>query len=89
RQQGYLNKECLSGLRGIFERDLYRDNVISFRNGCELRVPFLDHSLIEHALTIPEHYKVSEEYRKLVLRNAAEKLGVPEKVAWRNKTAAQ
>jgi diphthine-ammonia ligase len=89
RQQGYLNKECLSGLRGIFERDLYRDNVISFRNGCELRVPFLDEDLIEHALTIPEEYKVKDEYRKFVLRKAAEKLGVPEKVAWRGKTAAQ
>ena len=89
RQQGYLNKECLSGLRGIFERDLYRDNVISFRNGRELRLPFLDHDLIEHALTIPEEYKVKDDYRKYVLRKAAEKLGVPEKVAWRGKTAAQ
>lgn len=89
RQQGYLNKECLSGLRRIFEGDLYRDNVISFRNGYELRLPFLDHNLIEHALTIPEDYKVKEEYRKYVLRKAAEKLGVPEKVAWRKKTAAQ
>ena len=89
RQQGYLNKECLSGLRGIFERDLYRDNVVSFRNGREIRLPFLDHDLIEHALTIPENYKVKEEYRKYVLRKAAEKLGVPEKVAWRGKTAAQ
>ena len=89
RQQGYLNRECLSGLRSIFERDLYRDNVISFRNGRELRLPFLDHDLIEHALTIPEEYKVKEDYRKYVLRKAAEKLGVPEKVAWRGKTAAQ
>ncbi|MFB6115176.1 MAG: diphthine--ammonia ligase [Candidatus Nanohalobium sp.] len=89
RQQGYLNKECLSGLRSIFERDLYRDNVISFRNGREIRLPFLDHELIEHALTIPEEYKVKEDYRKYVLRKAAEKLGVPEKVAWRGKTAAQ
>lgn len=89
RQQGYLNRECLSGLRGIFERDLYRDNVISFRNGCELRVPFLDHKLIEHALTIPEDYKVRDDYRKYVLRKTAEKLGVPEKVVWRGKTAAQ
>ncbi|QKQ97951.1 diphthine--ammonia ligase [Candidatus Nanohaloarchaea archaeon] len=89
RQQGYLNKECLSGLRSIFERDLYRDNVISFRNGREIRLPFLDHDLIEHALTIPEDYKVKDEYRKYVLRRAAEKLGVPEKVAWRGKTAAQ
>ena len=89
RQQGYLNKECLSGLRGMFEQDLYRDNVISFRHGYELRVPFLDHELIEHALTIPEEYKVKEDYRKYVLRLAAEKIGVPEKVAWRGKTAAQ
>lgn len=89
RQQGYLNKECLSGLRRIFEGDLYRDNVISFRNGYEIRLPFLDHELIRHALTIPEDYKVNEEYRKYVLRKAAEKLGVPEKVAWRKKTAAQ
>ena len=89
RQQGYLNKECLSGLRRIFEGDLYRDNVISFRNGYEIRLPFLDHDLIEHALTIPEDYKFREEYRKYVLRKAAEKLGVPEKVAWRKKTAAQ
>jgi len=89
RQQGYLNKECLSGLRGLFERDLYRDNVISFRNEREIRLPFLDHELVEHALTIPEEYKVKDEYRKYVLRKAAEKLGVPEKVAWRPKTAAQ
>ncbi|MFB6158091.1 MAG: diphthine--ammonia ligase, partial [Candidatus Nanohalobium sp.] len=89
RQQGYLNKECLSGLRSLFENDLYRDNVISFTNGREIRLPFLDHDLIEHALTIPEEYKVKDEYRKYVLRKAAEKLGVPEKVAWRGKTAAQ
>ncbi len=89
RQQGYLNKECLSGLRSIYHRDLYRDNVISFRNGYELRVPFLDEKLIEHALTIPEEYKVKKGYRKYVLRLAAEKLGLPEEVVWRKKTAAQ
>lgn len=89
RHQGYLNKECLSGLRSLFENDLYRDNVVSFRNGYELRAPFLDRDLIEHALMIPEEYKVKDDYRKYVLRLAAEKLGVPEDVAWRGKTAAQ
>lgn len=89
RQQGYLNRECLSGLRGMYEQDLYRDNVVSFRNGYELRVPFLDHDLVRHALTIPAEYKQEDGYRKYVLRKAAEKLGVPEKVAWRKKTAAQ
>lgn len=89
RQQGYLNKECLSGLRNIWHRDLYRDDVVSMRNGYELRVPFLDSGLVEHALEIPEELKVRDEHRKYVLRMAAEKLGVPEEVAWRKKTAAQ
>lgn len=89
RQQGYLNKECLSDLRGIFHEDLYRDNVISFRNSRELRLPFLDEDLVRHALKIPEELKRNNEYKKLVLRKAAEKLGVPESVAWRKKVAAQ
>jgi diphthine-ammonia ligase len=89
RQQGYLNRECLSDLRSIFHVDLYRDNVISFRNGRELRVPFLDEDLIEHALSIPAELKRKEEYRKYVLRKAAEKMGVPEDVVWRKKVAAQ
>ncbi len=88
-KENYYNQECLSGLRGLFERDLYRDDVVSMRNGLELRVPFLDQELVEHALTIPGEHKVSQDYRKYVLRLVAEKLGVPEEVAWREKTAAQ
>ncbi len=89
RMGDYENRECLSGLRSLFERDLYRDDVVAMRNGLELRVPFLDHALVEHALTLPGDYKVDDGYRKYVLRRAAEKLGVPEEVAWRGKTAAQ
>ena len=89
RQGGYLNKECLSDLRGVYHEDLYRDNVVCFRNGRELRVPFLDDELVRHALSLPEELKVGEDYRKLVLRKAAEKIGVPEEVAWRGKVAAQ
>ncbi len=89
RMGDYTNRECLSGLRSIFERDLYRDDVVAMRNGYELRVPFLDHELVEHALTIPGEFKVRDDYRKYVLRLAAEKLGVPVEVAWRKKTAAQ
>ncbi|MFB6191044.1 MAG: diphthine--ammonia ligase [Candidatus Nanohaloarchaea archaeon] len=89
QKQGALNQECLSGLRSLFHRDLYRDEVVAMRNGYELRLPFLDHELVEHALTVPGELKVSDQHRKLVLRKAAEKIGVPEKVAWRKKIAAQ
>ena len=89
RHQGYLNRECLSGLRNLYERDLYRDNVVAFRNGTELRLPFLDLDLVEHALSIPEEYKKQDGYRKYIVRKAAEKLGVPDEVVWREKTSAQ
>lgn len=89
RQQGYLNRECLSDLRRMWQDDLYRDDVLTMRNGTELRLPFLDHDLIDHALSIPADWKVRDGYRKYVLRQAAENLGVPENVAWRGKTAAQ
>lgn len=89
RMENYLNRECLSGLRSLFHEDLYRDDVVAMRNRYELRLPFLDHELIEHALSIPGELKQRDDYRKYVLRRAAEKLGVPDEVVWRKKTAAQ
>lgn len=89
RQQGDINRDCLSGLRGIFHRDCYRDDVVSMRHGAELRLPFLDHALVEHSLGIPADHKVRDGRRKYVLRKAAERLGVPEDLAWRDKRAAQ
>ena len=89
RHEGYLNKECLSGLRNIWHKDMYRDDVISMRNGFELRIPFLDQKLVQQALTIPGEHKVTEKYRKYILRKLAEKWNLPEDVTWRKKTAAQ
>lgn len=89
RQQNYLNKECLSDLRSMYHRDLYRDNVICFRNGVEIRLPFLDHELIENSLTIPSDLKRKDDYRKWILRKVAETFDMPEEVVWRKKVAAQ
>lgn len=89
RQKRNINQDCWAGLLAMFERDLYRDNVVCFRNGYELRVPFLDKDLVEHAFTIPEEFKVNEDYRKYILRKVAGELDVPEKVVWRGKVAAQ
>ena len=43
----------------MYERDLYRDDVITMDNNLELRLPFLDRSLVEYALKIPEEYKLT------------------------------
>lgn len=86
---GNVNKECLSGLTQIHERDLYRDDVVTMYNQIELRLPFLDKDLINYALKIPPKYKISKEEKKIILRNVSEKLGLPKEYARRPKKAAQ
>ncbi|MEA2037220.1 MAG: diphthine--ammonia ligase [Nanoarchaeota archaeon] len=84
-----INKECLSGLIKIYERDLYRDDVITMHNSLELRVPFLDKELVKYALKIPVELKLKGERNKIILRDISKKLGVPEEFAERKKKAAQ
>ncbi|MFH1398682.1 MAG: diphthine--ammonia ligase, partial [Candidatus Woesearchaeota archaeon] len=89
RRSTEINKECLSGLRRMYERDTYRDDVITMFNGLELRVPFLDKALIEYCLRIPGKYKVGNGKDKVIFREIAEGLGLPKEIAWRKKLAAQ
>ncbi|RME54858.1 diphthine--ammonia ligase [Candidatus Woesearchaeota archaeon] len=84
-----VNKECLSGLRIIYERDNYRDDVVTMNNNLELRVPFLDKDLAEYALKIPAKYKLNEKRDKIVLRDVAKDFGLKEDYAERPKKAAQ
>ncbi|MEO2154851.1 MAG: asparagine synthase-related protein [Nanoarchaeota archaeon] len=57
------------GLLKIWERDLYRDNVISFATNNELRVPFLNEALIWLSRKIPDNLKIrkpkKEELEKI------------------------
>ncbi len=84
-----INQECLSGLRKIYERDLYRDDVVTMFHGLELRLPYLDLSLVRYALKIPPQYKLKGEVGKFILRDIAVDAGIPEPFAFRKKTAAQ
>ncbi len=84
-----LNLECLSGLRKIFERDLYRDDLITMQHGLELRLPFLDQELVSYALKIPSKHKIDSSSSKKILREIALQKGVPPEIALRKKTAAQ
>ena len=84
-----INKECLSGLLKIYERDLYRDDVIAMYNGMEMRLPFLDKRLVEHSLSIPTSFKINGERNKIILRDISAKIGIPEDISERKKRAAQ
>ncbi|MEK6809324.1 MAG: diphthine--ammonia ligase [Nanoarchaeota archaeon] len=84
-----INQECLSGLRKMYERDLYRDDVLTMDNNMELRLPFLDTALVDYALKIPGKYKIKGEVTKFILREIALEKGIPKEYASRKKTAAQ
>ena len=84
-----INPECLSGLLKIYERDLYRDDVITMENNLELRLPFLDLKLVNFALKIPGEFKIKSSETKLILRDIALADGIDPKIAFRKKTAAQ
>jgi asparagine synthase (glutamine-hydrolysing) len=89
KQTGDINKECVRGLRKMFERDLYRDDVISMSQTLELRLPLLDYELISLGLQIPGEQKIIDSLTKVPLRSAAVSLGLDESIAFRKKRAAQ
>ncbi len=83
-----VNRECLAGLFGMYERDLYRDNVIANSQGISLRAPFLAADFVRYALKLPAAYKLAADADKVILRELARDLGL-EDVAGRKKRAVQ
>ncbi len=84
-----VNKECYHSLLNLYERDLYRDDVITMYNNIELRVPYLDRELIKFALGIDAKYKVNDNGNKFILRDLALEYGLDREFSFRKKRAAQ
>ena len=89
----------------MYRRDLVRDAAVAKATGITAVTPFLDEDLIRFSLTIPPEYKINTDntftgrargdvpdertVKKLILREAAVGLGLPETAAYRPKRAAQ
>ncbi len=54
----------------------------SMAHSRETRVPFLDHRLVEFALSLPSEYKIGKGFNKLLNRVSVGGI-VPEKIRWR------
>ena len=54
----------------------------SMAHGCEVRLPFLDHSLVEFVFSLPSTLKINEGFTKWVLRKAMDKQ-LPDAIVWR------
>jgi len=94
RDGGYeeLDRELWKDLVKVHEVNLGRDDAVVAANGLELAAPYLDQELIGFATCLPPHLKVenaTDPFRKIILRKAAEKVGLPNKVARLPKKAIQ
>lgn len=54
----------------------------SMAHSVEVRLPFLDHRLVEFVFSLPDSYKLSGGWTKLVLRKGMEDL-LPPEITWR------
>ncbi|MBI2557810.1 asparagine synthetase B [Candidatus Woesearchaeota archaeon] len=86
---GALHAECWSGLKNMWKRDLIRDFTIAKNLGLDLRTPFLDKDVVKVAMNIHPMFKLDKDNKKIILREAAEFIGLKKEFAWRKKQAAQ
>lgn len=82
-----ISLDSLSNLRRIYERDTYRDDVLSMAHNIELRLPYLDKELVQACLNTPNENKTGET--KTLLRTIARELKLPEELTKLKRNAAQ
>lgn len=63
---------------------LVKVDLMSMANSLEVRVPFLDHNVVDFAFSLPANYKVSKEGRKRILKDAFRN-DLPQELYNRNK----
>jgi asparagine synthase (glutamine-hydrolysing) len=73
----YFNT-CMHGLEELLR---YADRN-SMAHGREVRLPFLNHELVEFIFSLPSHFKIRNGWTKWVLRQSMEK-SLPAEITWR------
>lgn len=93
RDYGEKTTEYLEDdVSSLYHVNLQRDDAVTMANSVELRVPYLDSSVVDLGLKIPMKYKLGNDpndLRKCILRRLAYDLEVPMDAVLRPKKAAQ
>jgi asparagine synthase (glutamine-hydrolysing) len=80
-----INGILLKDVELVLEGDmLVKADRMSMQHGLEIRNPFLDHRLVEWALTVPENQKLNGKEGKIILKNTFKNI-IPEKLIHRSK----
>lgn len=74
-----LNFNCMEN--GLEELLRFADRN-SMAHGVEVRLPFLNHELVQFVFSLPSKYKIHDGWTKWILRKTMEPV-LPEKIVWR------
>jgi asparagine synthase (glutamine-hydrolysing) len=82
---GGMNDVLYSDVGLVLPNDMLKKvDSMSMANGLEVRVPFLDHEVVEYAFGLPSHYKIDAHTQKRVLRDAFRTI-VPDAALYKRK----
>ena len=70
-------------VNGLEELLRYADRN-SMAHGREVRLPFLQHKLVEFVFSLPAHFKIRNGYTKWILRQSMDQK-LPDKITWQTK----
>jgi asparagine synthase (glutamine-hydrolysing) len=74
-----MNDVMQSDFNTVLSGDmLYKTDMMSMANGIEVRVPFLDHRLVDFTMSLPSEYKIDKDRRKKIARDAFGSMLPPE-----------
>lgn len=66
-----MNGILLNDVEFVLPNDMLKKvDLMSMAHGLEIRVPFLDHEVVEFAFSLPSEYKISRKMRKRLLQDA-------------------
>lgn len=85
QQFDYINWLCYSGYRqAVTERFLFRSDRLGMAHSIEARSPFLNHEMVQLALSIPGEYKIKNGVNKYILKKSLERI-LPNDILYRKK----
>jgi asparagine synthase (glutamine-hydrolysing) len=80
RKDGDLNDVLYSDMKMVLVNDMLRKvDGMSMANSLEVRVPFLDHRIVNFAFNLPRAFKINADMKKKILQDAF-KEDLPEEV---------
>jgi len=74
-----MDEMLYADLHQVLRNDmLTKVDLMSMANSLEVRVPFLDHEVVEFACSLPEHFKINGQMRKRIVQDAFRPMLPPE-----------